>query len=252
MMANKKELIVILLVTVAVIALLVLWTGSKKGDLSLTGNDGRLEDLEIPLAPTEDNIAAALQADDNTLEVASMETQNVVLKTNKGDITLELFTAAMPITTGNFLKLIEEGFYDNTKFHRVIPGFMVQGGDPNSKGSDVATYGQGGPGYTVEDEFVTGDLLTNARGTIAMANTGQPNSGGSQFFINLVDNTFLDFDKEPLGSKHPVFGRVVEGMDIVDQIAKVETGAGDIPTEPIVVESVTVVEGGTEGEEGTE
>lgn len=238
-MANKKEIIVILLVTFFVIAGLTLWTGGKKGDLSISSTaDGRLENLEIPLAPTEENLEAL--PDENALDVASMETQNITFKTNKGDITIELFTEAMPITTANFLKLANEGFYNGTKFHRVIDGFMVQGGDPNSKSDDTNTYGQGGPGYTVEDEFVNGDLLTNARGTIAMANTGQPNSGGSQFFINLVDNTFLDHNKEPLTSRHPVFGRVVDGMDIVDAIAKVETMGPDIPVEPIVVEEVVV------------
>lgn len=246
-MANKKEIIVILLVTIGVIALLALWTGNKKGDVALLGEEGReLEELEIPLAPTEENINNSLENNDNALDVAAMDTQNVVLKTSKGDITLELFTGAMPITTGNFLKLAEEGFYDDTKFHRVIDGFMIQGGDANSKGDNVAIYGQGGPGYTIEDEFVEGDLLTNVRGTIAMANTGQPNSGGSQFFINLDNNTFLDFDKEPLASKHPVFGRVVAGMDVVDQIAKVETGLRDVPVEPVVVESVTAVEAAAE------
>ncbi len=166
----------------------------------------------------------------------------VVLKTNKGDITIEMYADRMPITAGNFIKLAGEGFYDETKFHRVIDSFMIQGGDPNSKGNNTLTYGTGGPGYTIQDEFVAG--LTNVRGTIAMANTGQPNSGGSQFFINLVDNTGLDFDKAPLSSKHPVFGAVVEGMEVVDTIAKVETGASDVPTDPVIIESVEVVNAG--------
>ena len=144
----------------------------------------------------------------------------------------------MPITTSNFIKLASEGFYDNTKFHRVIKGFMLQGGDPNSKGDDVNTYGAGGPGYTIKDEFVVG--LSNVRGTIAMANTGAPNSGGSQFFINLVDNTNLDFDKEPLASKHPVFGKVISGMEVVDAIANTATEAGDIPIDPIIIIEVEI------------
>jgi peptidylprolyl isomerase len=120
---------------------------------------------------------------------------------------------------------------------------MIQGVDSNSQGDDPSTYGTGGPGYTIEDEFVAGELLTNTRGTIAMANTGQPNSGGSQFFINTVDNTNLDFDKQPLTSKHPVFGRVTDGMEVVDAISAVDTGAGNVPVEPIVVESVAIVTG---------
>ncbi|OGZ60682.1 MAG: peptidylprolyl isomerase [Candidatus Spechtbacteria bacterium RIFCSPLOWO2_01_FULL_43_12] len=157
----------------------------------------------------------------------------VVFKTSKGNIVLELYNSQTPITAGNFVRLAESGFYNGTKFHRVIPGFMIQGGDPNSKGDDVSTYGLGGPGFTIKDEFVEG--LSNVRGTISMANTGRPNSGGSQFFINLVDNTQLDFDKEPLTSKHPVFGRVIAGMDVVDEIATVETDSRDVPTEPIVI-----------------
>jgi peptidylprolyl isomerase len=117
---------------------------------------------------------------------------------------------------------------------------MVQGGDPNTKGDDPTFYGVGGPDYTIEDEFVEG--LSNVRGTIAMANTGQPNSGGSQFFINLVDNTNLDFDKPPLSSKHPVFGKVIAGIDVVDAIAKVQTGPRDIPADPVVIETITVSE----------
>ena len=174
--------------------------------------------------------------------VNKLETNNhmVILKTNKGDITIELFMDKTPITAGNFLKLAQEGFYNGTKFHRVIKGFMIQGGDPNSKGDNQSLYGQGGPGYTIEDEFVS--ELSNVRGTISMANTGRPSSGGSQFFINLVDNTGLDFDKQPLASKHSVFGKVVEGMDIVDEIAKVQTGVSNIPIEPIVIEEVTILQ----------
>ena len=144
----------------------------------------------------------------------------------------------MPITTQNFLKLAQQGFYNGTKFHRVIPNFMIQGGDPNSKGDDASQYGTGGPGYTITDEFVAG--LSNVRGTISMANTGAPNSGGSQFFINLVDNTGLDFDKQPLTSKHPVFGKVVSGMDVVDAIGQTPTSANDAPVTPVVIESIEV------------
>lgn len=163
----------------------------------------------------------------------------ITLKTNKGDIAIELFMDKTPITAGNFLKLFKEGFYDDTKFHRVISGFMIQGGDPNSKGDNPALYGRGGPGYTIEDEFVPG--LSNVRNTISMANTGQPNSGGSQFFINLADNLGLDFDKQPLTSKHPVFGKVYAGMDVVDAIANVPTGFNDIPTEPIIIEETIIL-----------
>ena len=152
------------------------------------------------------------------------EPKIVLLKTSMGDIKIEL-DPNMPITSGNFEKLVNEGFYDGTIFHRVIDGFMIQGGDPNGDGT-------GGPGYTIKDEFTKGN--SNLRGTVSMANRG-PDTGGSQFFINLVDNTQLDYDKEPLTSKHPVFGKVVEGMEVVDAIGKVETGAMDKPVEDVVI-----------------
>ena len=164
-----------------------------------------------------------------------------IFNTNRGVIKLELYADQMPITVGNFVALAESGFYNETKFHRVIDGFMIQGGDPNSKGRNESIYGTGGPAKNVQDEFVQGELLTNTRGTIAMANTGQPNSGGSQWFINLVDNTGLDFDKPPTQSKHPVFGRVTVGMDVVDAIGVVETKQGNIPVEPVVIESIEIV-----------
>lgn len=152
----------------------------------------------------------------------------VTFETNKGNIVIKLYDD-MPITTGNFEKLVKEGFYDGTIFHRVIDNFMIQGGDPGT--------GMGGPGYTIEDEFVEGH--SNVRGTISMANAG-PNTGGSQFFINLVDNTGLDWNKEPSSSKHPVFGEVIEGMDVVDAIAKVPKGAADKPLEDVVIIKATV------------
>lgn len=150
------------------------------------------------------------------------ENQTVILKTNKGDIKLELYNETMPITAGNFVKLVDEGFYDGVIFHRVIDGFMIQGGDPDGNGT-------GGPGYTIEDEFT--DNNENNRSTISMANAGA-NTGGSQFFINLVDNNFLD-------DKHPVFGKVIEGMDVVDEIAKVATDGNDKPNDDVVIKNAT-------------
>ncbi|MAH49434.1 peptidylprolyl isomerase [Candidatus Pacearchaeota archaeon] len=154
----------------------------------------------------------------------------VKLETSKGDIVIELYDN-MPVTSGNFKKLVEEGFYDGVIFHRVIKDFMIQGGDPTGTGT-------GGPGYSIDDEFVKGS--SNLRETISMANSG-PNSGGSQFFINLVDNVFLDWDKEPLTSKHPVFGKVVEGMDVVDAIGGAAVGAGNKPVEEITIKKASVV-----------
>jgi len=137
--------------------------------------------------------------------------KKVLLKTTEGDIIIEL-DKNMPITTKNFEKLVKEKYYDGIIFHRVIDGFMIQGGDPTGTGT-------GGPGYTIKDEFTENNK--NNRGTISMANAG-PDTGGSQFFINLVNNNFLD-------AKHPVFGKVVEGMDIVDKIGKSQADINDKP-----------------------
>ena len=152
-------------------------------------------------------------------EGTSASASKVLIKTNMGEIVIQLYED-MPITAGNFQKLVEKGFYDGTIFHRVIDNFMIQGGDPTGTG-------RGGPGYAIKDEFTRKNK--NNRGTISMANAG-PNTGGSQFFINLVDNNFLD-------SKHPVFGKVVEGMDVVDAIGKAKTGAMDRPIKEIKIES---------------
>jgi len=136
----------------------------------------------------------------------------ITLKTSLGDIEIELFLDKMPITAGNFFKLAKEDFYDGVTFHRVIPNFMIQGGDPLSKDNNPDNDGTGGPGYFIEDEF--NSELSNEIGTLSMANAG-PNTGGSQFFINVANNNFLD-------PKHPVFGKVLKGMDIVEEIVRVE------------------------------
>ena len=147
----------------------------------------------------------------------------VKLATNKGDIVIELYPN-MPITAGNFEKLVREGFYDGITFHRVIDGFMIQGGCPTGNGT-------GGPGYTIKDEFTPSNK--NDKGTISMANAG-PNTGGSQFFINLVNNNYLD-------KNHPVFGKVIEGMDIVEAIGKVKVGRSDKPKEPVIIEKASIL-----------
>lgn len=159
-------------------------------------------------------------------------------QTSEGNFTIEFFNEQMPETVANFLNLAESGYFDGIKFHRVIADFMIQGGDPLTKDdSMVAMWGTGGPGYAIADEHVSG--LSNLRGTISMANSG-PNSGGSQFFINVKDNTFLDFDKEPLTSKHPVFGKVISGIEIVDKISLVDTDMSDRPMKDVVIEKVTL------------
>lgn len=163
----------------------------------------------------------------------------VVFQTNQGNIKAELFIDKAPITAGNIKSLVESGFYDGIKFHRVIPDFMIQTGDPLSKNDSLKSRWGTGGSEPIEDEFVRG--LSNVRGTLSMANSG-PNTASSQFFINVANNTYLDYDKRPTQSRHAVFGRVVEGMDIVDKISVVKTDARDIPLTPIIIEKAYIEE----------
>ncbi|UTW61592.1 peptidylprolyl isomerase [bacterium SCSIO 12741] len=160
---------------------------------------------------------------------AKAQTQ-VTLYTTLGDVVVEMYDTLTPITSGNFVQLAESKYYDGVIFHRVINNFMIQGGDPTGTGS-------GGPGYTIQDEFDSS--LSNIQKTISMANRG-PNTGGSQFFINLVNNTYLDFNKAPLTSKHAVFGIVVSGFNVVQDIGKVPTNAQDRPLSAVAMDSVRV------------
>jgi len=162
----------------------------------------------------------------------------VQMQTNLGEITIELFTDEMPITTGNFLELVDKGHYDGLHFHRVIKGFMLQAGCPNSSDPNSPACGTGGPGYNIQDEHPAGVRYSNEIGTLSMANTGQPNSGGSQFFLNTNHNAFLDWWDASTPSKHPVFGRVVEGMDVVKSIEGTPTDGRDKPDQPMKIISV--------------
>ncbi|MCH7855145.1 MAG: peptidylprolyl isomerase [Gemmatimonadetes bacterium] len=144
--------------------------------------------------------------------------------TNLGDFQVELFEGGAPATTKNFIDLVEKGYYDGIVFHRVIKGFMLQGGCPDGNG-------RGGPGYTIADEFHA-ELSHDSEGVFSMANSG-PNTGGSQFFVTLAATDWLD-------GKHAVFGKVIEGMETVRSIGATATGPGDIPLEPVVMESVRI------------
>jgi len=148
--------------------------------------------------------------------------------TNKGDFVVELEDKLAPITSSNFLKLVNEKFYDGIIFHRVLQNFIIQGGDPTGTGS-------GGPGYSIQDEFH--EDLSNIEKTISMANSG-PNTGGSQFFFNMKDNTFLDYNESPSTSKHAVFGKVISGYSIVQTISNVSVNSQDRPLTDVVVDSI--------------
>ncbi len=153
-----------------------------------------------------------------------MANRTVTVQTNHGTITIELFDDKAPKTAANFADLIEKGFYDGIVFHRVIDGFMIQGGCPDGRGT-------GGPGYTIEDEFGEG-LTHEGEGILSMANAG-PNTGGSQFFITLAATPWLD-------GKHAIFGKVTDGLDVVRKIGSTPTGPGDRPRNDVVMEKVTI------------
>ena len=156
-----------------------------------------------------------------------MANPTVTIETNHGTIVAEMYSDVAPKTAGNFIDLAKKGYYDGLIFHRVIDGFMIQGGCPDGRGT-------GGPGYQIDDEFGEGLAHTDA-GIFSMANAG-PNTGGSQFFITLAATPWLD-------GKHAIFGRVTSGMDVVETIGKISTGFQDRPKDDVVMEKVTVDEG---------
>ena len=155
-----------------------------------------------------------------------------VIETVHGTIKLELFEDKAPGHVKNLKDLAGKGFYDGTTFHRIIPGFMIQGGDPNSKSDDRSSHGSGGPGHTIDAEF---NDTKHVRGVLSMARSQEPNSAGSQFFICVKDSFFLD-------GQYTAFGRVVEGMDVVDKIVNEPRDSNDNPNEKMEIKSVSVVE----------
>ena len=171
-----------------------------------------------------------------------MANPTATFETSAGTFKAEIFVDEMPITGGNFVKLAKDGFYDGLHFHRVIKNFMIQFGCPHSKDPASPRAGTGGPPHgTISDEHLENAKFTKATGTLSMANTGRPDSGGSQFFINTANNAYLDWFS-PGQSKHPVFGKISDGMDVVKAIETAKTGAGDRPVTPIKVERITIEE----------
>lgn len=169
-----------------------------------------------------------------------MANPTATFETSLGTFTAEIFLDQMPITATNFIKLVQSGFYNGLHFHRVISNFMVQFGCEHSRDPSSARCGTGGsPLGRIQDEHPAAHKLSNEVGTLSMANTGQPNSGGAQFFINTKHNSYLDWFT-PGASKHPVFGKVISGMDVVRAIETTPTGAGDRPKTPVKMISVTL------------
>ncbi len=201
----------------------------QKGPVSprdVVSNYGTLSPVVIPTRSEEGGNPQSV------LNVINQEKiMQATLQTNKGNITIELLVGDAPNTVANFKKLAESGFYDGVKFHRVIPKFMIQGGDPLTKDdAQKARWGTGGPGYTFKDEIHANNK--NNIGTISMANAG-PNTNGSQFFINVNNNNFLD-------GKHTVFGKVTAGMEVVAAIESTPTDSSDKPLSPVIIEKVIV------------
>ncbi len=202
---------------------------SESSDNLLSGNGSNIIQIQEPQGPiflTSNNMRTL----DGQTDLAQ-EYSQAIIKTSLGNITVKFYSEESPITVNNFLNLAQSGFYSGTKFHRVMENFMIQGGDPNSKGDDTSIYGTGGPEYRFADEINNRKLVL---GSLAMANAG-PNTNGSQFFIVVIPETpWLD-------GAHTNFGEVVAGMDVVEAIKSVQTGVRDIPLEPVVITGVELV-----------
>lgn len=223
------------IIIVVLVVVLGGWFFLRGGESAPQVSDLKIEDTNLQAMLDQTPKDATTDSDtkdiNNTNNNQNKKMTNATLHTNKGDITIEFLDAQAPNTVANFAKLAGEGFYDGVKFHRVIKGFMIQGGDPLTKDdSKMAMWGTGGPGYKFADEISATNK--NDIGTISMANAG-PNTNGSQFFINVAPNNFLD-------GKHTVFGHVTAGMDVVHAIENVATAPGDRPLEAVVINSITL------------
>lgn len=227
-MEEKNNITILISLTAVIfivsIALYGIYGTSTGNTASISGQD----DLRI----NELVIEPKVEINTSEVKIEDKNMYQVTMKTSMGDVELELYKDKAPVTVNNFIKLANSGFYNGTKFHRVIKDFMIQGGDPNSKLEDWSTHGMGGPGYAFEDEFNDVKIV---EGVLAMANSG-PNSNGSQFFIVTAESTpWLD-------GKHTAFGRVVSGMDVVKNIENVgvDSARGDHPIKDVVINEVVV------------
>jgi len=193
---------------------------------------GSNEVEEITETTVQDNKGESTMSDEKVyssmpeMSIDQSKSYTAVIQTSMGDLTVEFFSDTAPVTVNNFISLSNDGYYDNIIFHRVISGFMIQGGDPSGTGH--GEYGKF-PGYTFEDEL--NNQQPYEKGILAMANAG-PNTNGSQFFIMHVDY--------PLPYQYTIFGKVTDGLDVIDTIASVQTAEGDKPVEDVVILGVTV------------
>ncbi|KKU80740.1 MAG: Peptidyl-prolyl cis-trans isomerase (Rotamase)-cyclophilin family [Parcubacteria group bacterium GW2011_GWA1_47_8] len=221
----KTANIIFLVVAIAILGFVVWAGGSQKPEATS-------EPVTATTTPAETNLSETKNTNKESMTKAT-------ITTNQGIITLELFADQSPKTVENFVTLARKGFYDSTRFHRVIKGFMIQGGDPLSKDLSMKSrWGTGGPGYTIPDEFNSGDELYKTgykRGILAMARTQEPNSGGSQFFIMHQDYPLLP-------PEYTIFGKVTSGLDVVDIIATIKTEGSptDRPLEDMIIQKITI------------
>ena len=197
-----------------------------------SGNEETVEEAEVQIDTTTTTIGEGMSDKiydkQPEMNINTNSSYTAVIKTNLGDMTVEFFTDDAPITVNNFISLSKDGYYDNVIFHRVISGFMIQGGDPSGTGhGDYGKY----PGYKFDDEL--NNQRPYEKGILAMANAG-PNTNGSQFFIMHVDY--------PLPYSYTIFGQVVDGFDVIDKIASVETDSADKPTTDVVISAVEITE----------
>lgn len=228
------------ILSAACISSIILFSLSGCGSVQTPPSESNTNDVNTENVSTDDtngteNINANEVKDTTNSEergVVALQGTPIVKMNIKGygQITLELYPEMAPNTVNNFVTLANEGFYDGLIFHRVISGFMIQGGDPEG-------IGIGGPGYSIEGEFVgngfTQNTLSHTKGVISMARTGAPNSAGSQFFIMSADGTYLD-------DQYAAFGKVIEGLEVVDAVQNVATNSGDKPLEDVIIESINI------------
>lgn len=224
---NSRKSMNKLLVSVALISGAFLFAGCT----SVGNSNSNVSNVNARISAVNENVntsasntnSVTKESNKKDMDTGKME-KKAVIKTNKGVMEIGLYTEKAPITTQNFIDLIEKDFYNGLIFHRVIKDFMIQGGDPDGVGT-------GGPGYKIEDEFDPA-LSHSKKGVLSMANSG-PNTGGSQFFVTLIETPWLD-------GKHAVFGEVISGIEVLEAIGATETGFQDKPAEDIIMESVTV------------
>lgn len=220
----KYTIISLVVVALLIVGGVYLFGDKKDGAVLGTTNGG---DNSLTNSPLSTDTNGQSNTDTDLKNQTKKEKNMITLETNYGKIVFETYNNDAPKTVNNFITLAEKGFYDNLTFHRVIKGFMIQGGDPNGNGT-------GGPGYKFEDELNPNTQSYKngyKKGVVAMANSG-PDTNGSQFFIMTEDY--------PLPNSYTIFGKVVEGQDVVDTIANVQTGANDKPVSPVIIKKVTV------------